>query len=48
MNRLPIVTYHSIDDERSVISTTFETFRAQMQFLKTNRFQSVPASTVLT
>lgn len=39
--RIPILTYHSIDESGSVISTKAETFRWQMKLLKEARYQVV-------
>ena len=41
---LPILTYHSLDDSGSVISTSPSTFRMQMKFLAENGYQSLPLS----
>lgn len=38
---IPILTYHSIDESGSVISTAPETFRRQMKFLKENDYKIV-------
>ncbi len=39
--KVPILTYHSIDDSGSVISTSRETFRRQMRFLSEASFNVV-------
>ena len=39
--KIPILTYHSIDNGGSIISTRAETFRAQMKFLSENNFNVV-------
>lgn len=39
--RFPILTYHSIDESGSVISTTPQTFKLQMKFLSENGYQVV-------
>jgi hypothetical protein len=41
MTRIPVLTYHSIDNSASVISVTSETFRGQMNFLAENDFNVV-------
>jgi peptidoglycan/xylan/chitin deacetylase (PgdA/CDA1 family) len=46
MSRLPILTYHSIDDDGSVISTNRNSFRLQMQFLRAKSFRTVLLSKV--
>lgn len=45
--KIPILTYHSIDRSGSVISTTPEMFRRQMQHLKKNSFQVVSLTEVV-
>jgi peptidoglycan/xylan/chitin deacetylase (PgdA/CDA1 family) len=40
--RVPILTYHSIDRSGSLISTSPEKFREQMQFLKDADFNVIP------
>lgn len=40
-NKIPILTYHSIDESRSVISTSCETFRRQMKFLCEEAFNVI-------
>lgn len=39
--RLPILTYHSLDTSRSVISTSPSSFRRQMQWLHQQGFQTL-------
>lgn len=39
--RLPIITYHSIDESGSVISTRPEVFRRQMEFLSDKGYRAV-------
>jgi peptidoglycan/xylan/chitin deacetylase (PgdA/CDA1 family) len=39
--QIPIITYHSIDENNSVISTSLSTFRMQMQHLKTQGFTTI-------
>ncbi len=39
--RIPILTYHSIDDSGSVISTPPHKFRDQMQILQDRRFNII-------
>lgn len=39
--RLPILTYHSLDSSRSVISTSPSSFRRQMQWLHQQGFQTL-------
>jgi peptidoglycan/xylan/chitin deacetylase (PgdA/CDA1 family) len=39
--RIPVLTYHSIDDSGSVISTSAETFGRQMQFLHDRGFRTL-------
>jgi len=39
--RFPILTYHSIDNSGSVISTAPEVFRRQMQYLSENGYKAV-------
>src|SRR3977135_725578 len=46
-NRASILTYHSIDDYGSVISTSPETFRRQMQFLKESACNVVALSEIV-
>lgn len=43
-NSATIITYHSIDDSGSVISTAPEAFRRQMRFLRDSGFRSVTMS----
>lgn len=42
--KIPVLTYHSIDASRSVISTAPENFRRQMKFLSENHFQIIALS----
>lgn len=44
---IPILTYHSIDDSGSVISTSPDRFRAQMDSLATQGFQTLTLSEAL-
>jgi len=44
--KIPILTYHSIDNSGSVISTSPETFRKQMQFLSDADFSVVSLKTL--
>ena len=44
--KIPILTYHSIDNSGSVISTSPETFRKQMQFLSDAGFNVVSLKTL--
>lgn len=39
--KVPILTYHSIDESGSVISTAPEVFRRQMRYLSENGYQAV-------
>ena len=43
-SRLPILTYHSLDDSGSVISTSPATFALQMKYLAQNGYQSLSMS----
>jgi len=45
-SKIPILTYHSIDESGSVISTSPDTFRKQMQFLKDNDFNVISLKTL--
>jgi peptidoglycan/xylan/chitin deacetylase (PgdA/CDA1 family) len=40
-NKVPILTYHSIDNSGSVISTSPEKFRSQMQYLNDSAFNVI-------
>jgi peptidoglycan/xylan/chitin deacetylase (PgdA/CDA1 family) len=40
-HRIPILTYHSIDDSGSVLSITSRNFLAQMQILKNKQFKII-------
>jgi peptidoglycan/xylan/chitin deacetylase (PgdA/CDA1 family) len=44
---LPLLTYHSIDDCRSVLSTSPGTFRRQLQFLASQCFHNIRLSEVV-
>ena len=44
---LPVLTYHSIDDHSSVISTSRRAFRLHMQFLHSQSFRTVQLSEVV-
>lgn len=44
MQKIPVLTYHSIDESGSVISTDATTFRGQMKFLKSGGFNVVSLS----
>lgn len=44
--KIPILTYHSIDESDSVISTRPQTFRRQMMFLKNENFNVVSLKTL--
>ena len=46
--RVPILTYHSIDDSGSVISTPAHKFREQMQVLQDSRFNVVSLNNLVT
>ncbi len=46
--RIPILTYHSIDDSGSVISTSREKFQQQMQYLSDKSFQIISLKDILT
>lgn len=41
MSRVPILTYHSIDNSGSIISTSPVQFQSQMQFLKESSFNVI-------
>jgi peptidoglycan/xylan/chitin deacetylase (PgdA/CDA1 family) len=45
--KISILTYHSLDESRSVISTSPVTFKKQMEFLWKNRYQALSLSEVL-
>ena len=38
---IPVITYHSIDDSGSIVSTSPTVFRRQMQFLNENGFRTL-------
>jgi len=42
--RIPVLTYHSIDRSRSVISTAPDDFKRQMRFLRNSGYQAVTLS----
>ena len=44
--KISILTYHSIDESGSVISTRLETFRGQMRFLSEAGFNVVSLKTL--
>jgi peptidoglycan/xylan/chitin deacetylase (PgdA/CDA1 family) len=44
---IPILTYHSLDDSRSVISTSPSTFKKQMEFMWENGYQTLSLTTVV-
>jgi peptidoglycan/xylan/chitin deacetylase (PgdA/CDA1 family) len=44
MQKIPVLTYHSIDESGSVISTDAAVFRGQMKFLKSAGFNVVSLS----
>ncbi len=45
--QIPILTYHSIDDSGSVISTSREKFQQQMQYLSDRSFQVISLKEIL-
>ena len=45
--KIPILTYHSIDDSGSVISTSPPVFQAQMKFLKESNFNVISLNTLV-
>lgn len=45
--RIPILTYHSIDDGPSVTSTPFSTFRRQIEYLSEAGYQALSLSRML-
>ncbi len=45
--QIPILTYHSIDDSGSVISTSREKFQQQMQCLSDKSFQIISLKEIL-
>ena len=47
MQKIPVLTYHSIDKSGSVISTDAATFRRQMKFLKEADFNVVSLSNLV-
>jgi peptidoglycan/xylan/chitin deacetylase (PgdA/CDA1 family) len=44
---LPVLTYHSIDDSGSVVSTSLATFRRQMEFLSSHSFRAMSLSALV-
>ncbi len=46
--KIPILTYHSIDNSGSVISTTPERFRSQMQYLSDSSFNVISLNEIAT
>jgi peptidoglycan/xylan/chitin deacetylase (PgdA/CDA1 family) len=46
-HKLPILTYHSIDDSGSVISVSPEKFRAQMYHLRDKNFNVIPLKDIV-
>ena len=44
---VPILTYHSIDESGSVISTSPETFRRQMKFLSENSYKVITLNNLI-
>lgn len=47
MQKIPVLTYHSIDESNSVISTDAATFRRQMKFLKEADFNVISLSNLI-
>ncbi|MDQ3180906.1 MAG: polysaccharide deacetylase family protein [Acidobacteriota bacterium] len=47
MQKIPVLTYHSIDESSSVISTGAATFRGQMKFLKEADFNVISLSNLI-
>lgn len=45
--RIPILTYHSIDESRSIISTAPDVFRRQMKSLSDNGLRGISLETML-
>ncbi len=45
--KIPILTYHSIDESNSVISTRFAVFEKQMDFLSENAFNVVSLKSLI-
>jgi len=46
--RVPILTYHSIDETGSIISTSPDHFRSQMQHLKNKQFNVISLKDIVT
>ena len=46
-NKIPILTYHSIDNSGSVISTSPEKFQSQMQFLSDTSFNVISLEKII-
>ena len=46
--RVPILTYHSIDKTGSIISTSPDKFRSQMQHLRNKRFNIISLNDIVT
>ncbi len=46
-NKIPILTYHSIDNSGSVISTSPEKFQSQMQFLSDTSFNVISLEIII-
>ncbi|MEQ1764112.1 MAG: polysaccharide deacetylase family protein [Pyrinomonadaceae bacterium] len=44
---VPILTYHSIDNSGSIISTSLETFRRQMTILSEDGYKVVPLNSIV-
>ena len=47
LNKVPILTYHSIDQSQSIISVGEGVFRSQMQYLFDQGYQSLPLKSYL-
>jgi len=45
--KIPVLTYHSIDESGSVISTAPETFRRQIEFLSENEYCVLPLGEIV-
>lgn len=45
--KIPVLTYHSIDESGSVISTAPETFRRQIEFLSENEYCVLPLGKIV-
>ncbi len=46
--KVPILTYHSIDDSGSIISTSPDKFRSQMRHLRDKHFNVISLKEVVT